>query len=149
MTIGFGSSSSINGSDKMLGWESLSLIHVRSIKDGALRFFHVVREEEASHDLVFSDCELTLVMLPRVHRSPSYVFNLNCRYSSDEWLRLNRFKMNHHSIRVHRVPPYLSEDQLLQLSAWIEHFPLRHITCKDIKIKIVLHDKNKRDLTGT
>ena len=52
MVVGFGSSSSINGSDKMRGCESLSLNHVRSIKDGALKFFHLAREEEALHDCV-------------------------------------------------------------------------------------------------
>ena len=46
MDIGFGFSSSINGSDKMLGYESLPLSRVRSIEDGALSFFHIVREEE-------------------------------------------------------------------------------------------------------
>ena len=52
MTVGFGSSSSINGSDETLRYELLSLSHVCLIKHEELRFFHVVREEEASHDLV-------------------------------------------------------------------------------------------------
>ena len=41
VAVGFGSSSSINGSDEMLGFESLSLSRVRLIEDGALRFCHV------------------------------------------------------------------------------------------------------------
>ena len=52
MAIGFGSSSSINRLDEMLGCEALTLSHVCSIKDGALRFFHVAREEESSRDRV-------------------------------------------------------------------------------------------------
>ena len=52
MAVGFGSSSAINDLDEMLGYESLSLSCVCSIEDGALRFFHVTREEEASRDLI-------------------------------------------------------------------------------------------------
>ena len=52
MTIRLGSSYSINGSDEMLGCESLPLSYVRSIEEGALRFCHIVREEEASRDRV-------------------------------------------------------------------------------------------------
>ena len=47
-----GTSSSINFLDEMLGCELLSLIHVRLIEDGALKFCHVAREEEASRDRV-------------------------------------------------------------------------------------------------
>ena len=54
MAVRFGSSSSINGSDEMLEYESLSLSRVCSIEDRALRFFHVAREEEGSRDLVRS-----------------------------------------------------------------------------------------------
>ena len=50
--VEFGSSSSINGSDKMFGFKFLPLSHVHSIKDGAFRFFHVVLEEEVLCDLV-------------------------------------------------------------------------------------------------
>ena len=39
MAIGFASSSWINDSNEMLGCKLLQLIHVPSIKDGALRFF--------------------------------------------------------------------------------------------------------------
>ena len=52
MAIRFGSSSSIGGSDEMLGCESLPLSHVHSIKDGALRFCHVAHEEEALRNLI-------------------------------------------------------------------------------------------------
>ena len=52
MIVGFGSSSSINGSDETLGCKSLPLSHVRSIKDGALKFYHVAHEEEALRDCV-------------------------------------------------------------------------------------------------
>ena len=50
--VRFRSSSSINGLDKTFGYKSLPLSHIRSIKDGALRFFHVAHEEEASRDHV-------------------------------------------------------------------------------------------------
>ena len=52
MAIGFDSSSSINGSDEILGYKSLSLSHFCSIEDIVLRFFHVMRKEEAMRDLV-------------------------------------------------------------------------------------------------
>ena len=52
VTVGFGSISSINGSDEMPGCVSLPLSHVHSIKDGMLRFYHITREEEVSHDWV-------------------------------------------------------------------------------------------------
>ena len=52
VTVGFGSSSSVNGSDEMLGCESLPLSHAHSIKDGALRFCHIAHEEETSHNRV-------------------------------------------------------------------------------------------------
>ena len=54
MAVGFGSSSSINSSDEMLGCKSLPLSCVCLIADGALRFFHVVREEESLHNRVCS-----------------------------------------------------------------------------------------------
>ena len=49
MIVGFGSLSSINGSDEMLGCKSFPLSCVCSIEDGALKFYHVVHEEEALH----------------------------------------------------------------------------------------------------
>ena len=52
VAIGFGSSSSINGSNRMLGCESLLLSSVRLIKDGALRFCHIAHEEEASRNCI-------------------------------------------------------------------------------------------------
>ena len=52
MTVGFGYLASINGLDEILGCESLPLSHVCSIKDGALRFCHIARAEEASCDHV-------------------------------------------------------------------------------------------------
>ena len=74
MAIGLGSSSSINVSDEMLGCESLTLSHVRLIKDGALRFCHVARENEASRNricLIINRC-------------------LRCHHTSNEvhWARL-------------------------------------------------------------
>ena len=56
MSIGFGSSSSINGSDEMLGCESLPLSCVHLIEDGALKFGRVACEEETLlkvHRLIF------------------------------------------------------------------------------------------------
>ena len=52
MTIGFGSSSLINGSDETFGCESLPLSLIHLIEDRALGFYHVSREEEASRDRV-------------------------------------------------------------------------------------------------
>ena len=52
MTIGVGSSSSIDGSNEILECESLPLGHTHSIKDGALKFCHVTCEKEASRDRV-------------------------------------------------------------------------------------------------
>ena len=60
MTIGFGSSSSINGSVEMLGSKSFLLSRVRSIKDGGLKFFHVAR----SHSF---DSESMPKMLSHIH----------------------------------------------------------------------------------
>ena len=51
VAIGFGSSSSINGLDEMLGCKWLRFSRVRLIKDGVLRFCHVAREETMSQDL--------------------------------------------------------------------------------------------------
>ena len=53
VAVGFGSSSSIKKLDKTLRCKSLPLSHARSIEDGALRFCHVTREEEASRDRVY------------------------------------------------------------------------------------------------
>ena len=60
MTFGFGSSSSINGSDETLGCKSLPLSRVYSIEDGMLRFYHVARS-------CLSNRESTLEMSPYVH----------------------------------------------------------------------------------
>ena len=48
MVVRFGSSSSINDSDETLRCELLPLSRVCLIEDGALKFFHVMLEEEAS-----------------------------------------------------------------------------------------------------
>ena len=45
VTIGFDILSSINSFDEMLGCEWLHLSYFHSIKDGALRFCYVMREE--------------------------------------------------------------------------------------------------------
>ena len=52
MAVRFGSSSSIKGSNEMLGCESLPLSCAHSINDGALRCCHITREEEASRNVV-------------------------------------------------------------------------------------------------
>ena len=52
MAVRFGSSSSINRFDETLGCESLPLSCVHSIKDGAHRFRHVMREGESLRDRV-------------------------------------------------------------------------------------------------
>ena len=53
MAIGLDSSSSINGSNEMLGCKLLPLNRVRLIGDQAPRFCHVACEEESSHDRVY------------------------------------------------------------------------------------------------
>ena len=50
MSVRFGSSPSINSSNEIFGYESLPLSSVCLIEDGTFRFFHIVREEGASHD---------------------------------------------------------------------------------------------------
>ena len=57
VTIRFVSSSSINSSDAMLGCESSPLSPVHSSEDGAVGFFHVSHEEEAS----YNTCRSTFV----------------------------------------------------------------------------------------
>ena len=52
MSIGFGSSYSINGFDEIFGYKFLPLSHFHFIEDGVLRFFHVMLEEVAMRDLV-------------------------------------------------------------------------------------------------
>ena len=59
VTIGFGSTSSINGSDETLGCKSLLLSRVYLIKDGALRFFSCRTYRRSSKRSCPSDCELT------------------------------------------------------------------------------------------
>ena len=72
-------------------------------------------------------------MLPRVYQSPSGKFNFSRYNFLDEWLRLNRFKMNHRPITVHHVPPRLSEDQ----RSWFDsrdrtlHISPRHLHIKN------------------
>ena len=53
VAVGFGSSSSINSSDEMLGCELLPLGRVHSIEDGTLRFRHVTRDERTLRDLIY------------------------------------------------------------------------------------------------
>ena len=52
VAVGFGSSSSINGSHEAHGCESLPLSRVHSIEDGELRFCHIKHEKEASRNCV-------------------------------------------------------------------------------------------------
>ena len=54
VAIRFGSSSSISGSDEMLGYESLPLSRIRSIEDGASKLCHVACEKELLCDRVRS-----------------------------------------------------------------------------------------------
>ena len=71
MAVGFGSSSSINGSDETLGCKSLLFSYVRLIKDGELRFFYVASEEEASCDCIRpigNQCLKCLHAFIEVHR---------------------------------------------------------------------------------
>ena len=48
MIVQCASSYSINGSNEKLGYELSPLGQIHLIEDGALRFCHIVREEEAS-----------------------------------------------------------------------------------------------------
>ena len=84
MAVGFGSSSSINGSYDMLGCESLSLSCISSIKDGgslslslSLRLCRVASEEESIARSCLYDQESMSEMSSYIHRSPSGVFNLS------------------------------------------------------------------------
>ena len=103
MVVGFGSSFSINSSDEMLGCESLPLIRVCSIEDRVLRICDIVCEEESSRDCVRPirnrrlRCRHVFIEVSQAY------FNLSCYNSSDQWLRLKRFKMNRHPIRICRV----------------------------------------------
>ena len=63
MVVGFGCSSSINGSDEILGCESLQLSRVHLIEDGVLIFCHIAHEEESSGDLVRSIVNRCLIFL--------------------------------------------------------------------------------------
>ena len=46
MSVGFDSSSSINGVDEMVRYKFFRLSRVGSIEDGVLRFYHIAHEEE-------------------------------------------------------------------------------------------------------
>ena len=92
MTLGFSSSSSIKGSNEMLGFELLPLSRVRSIEDGALRFCHVARKEEASHNHVSPIINRHL----RCHHASMEVYRahlISTCISSDERVRLSHFKI--------------------------------------------------------
>ena len=67
--VGFGSSSSINGSDEMLGCKCLPLCCVRSIENEELRFF-TSRMKKKRHSMGLSDRESMREIMSRVHRSP-------------------------------------------------------------------------------
>ena len=72
VTIRCASSSSINGSDEILRCQLSPLSCVRSIEDGALRFRHVAREEEVSHNacrLIFIECSRYSHMSAGVHQA--------------------------------------------------------------------------------
>ena len=103
MVVGSGSSSSINSSDEMLACESLPLIRVCSIEDGVLRFCDIACEEESSRNCIRLirnrrlRCRHASIEVYRAY------FNLSRYNSSDQWLRLKRFKMNRHPIRICRV----------------------------------------------
>ena len=83
VVVRFSSSSSINSLDETLGCKSLILSHVCSIKDVALRFCHVAREEEASCNLICSIVNRHLKFLDGSS-------NLGRYNSSDERLGLIR-----------------------------------------------------------
>ena len=83
MIVGFGSSSSINDSNEMLGCEFLSLSHIRSIEDRVPRFCHVTREEEALRDLI-------RLILNRCLKFSNGSSNTGRCNSLNEWLGLIR-----------------------------------------------------------
>ena len=112
MVIPFGSSSSINGSSEMLGWESLLLSYVHSIKDGALRFCHIAREG-ASRYLICPIMNRRLIF--------SYGSSNPSHYNSlDKWPGLIHLIKQ---IVVHSngftYPPHLSENEGLRLNDFI------------------------------
>ena len=97
MAIEFGCSSSINGSNEMLGCDSLSLSCVCLIEDGVLRFCHVACEEEASLD----DLHRVFEVSPHVQGSPSDTFNLKC-YNSLITCYINIIKHDFYCILRHK-----------------------------------------------
>ena len=72
VAVGFGVPSSINGSDETPGCKSLHLSRVHLIKDGALKFCHIVREEEMprkGYRLIFIGCSGCVHVSRGVHQS--------------------------------------------------------------------------------
>ena len=70
VAVRFGVPSPVNGSDEMLGSESLRLSHVFSIEDEVLRFHYVVHEEETSRNaiwLILIGCSRCVHVSTRVH----------------------------------------------------------------------------------
>ena len=112
----------------MLICESLHLICVCSIEDGVLRFCHVGREEETSHNACHLIFIRTLWMHTRVNRSPSIAFNLNRYNSSNERLRLSHYKTIHLRTITRHVAPSLSENRQSQLIDAIARSRLHHLT---------------------
>ena len=104
------------------------------------------REERASRDLV----------CPIVNRHFTFSYgalNLSHYNSSDEQPRFMFFnKMNHCPFKCCHLPPSLIWKWGAEIkSHWfasIGQFWACHVTCEDIKRKIVTHDKNKRNWIG-
>ena len=72
MAVGFDVSSSITGSNEMLGFKSLHISHVNSMKDRALKFHQIAHEEEMLHNvrhLIFIRCYGCIHVSTGVHWS--------------------------------------------------------------------------------
>ena len=92
IVVRFHVSSLINSSDEIFGCQSLRLSHFRLIEGEVLRFCHIKREEETSHNA----CRLNFIgrfgcvhVSTRVHR----LLLIYVVIFLDEQLRLSHFKM--------------------------------------------------------
>ena len=146
VVIGFGSSSSTNGSNEKLGFESLQLSRVLSIEDGTLRFRHVSREKEVSRDLV----RLILNWCLRFSYGSSNPNHYNS--SNERPILIHLIKWIVIRSDATTYPSHLSENVGLRLNALNSHRLDTHEHATSLvqlnKQKIVPYDKNKCKSTG-
>ena len=138
MAIRSASSSSINGSDKMLGVELMPLSRVRWIYDGASIFHLIIMYiriivKHSSFNLL-----QTPMMLPHITlRSQSSALNVDHYKSLDGCHGFTPFyNMTHCLMRVCLVTLQVSENQLSQLIHLISCFKMCQVAC--------IKNKNKK-----